>query len=154
MSDQADPGAAVEPGERARAVQAVEILLRVLRKAMDCFADDDIETILVFLTVAAASAGRHLRDPDLLEALSGDPLPDHLHQPISGRAVAASTGLPRETVRRRLDTLVAQGRLARDGRGVRTLSDTLTQRRNREFAHTLVQELRNASMRLSRFDQA
>ena len=142
----------VLPGERAKAVTALEVVLRILRKAVDCFPDDDLETILVFLTVAAASSASHLRDPALLASLDGSPLPDHLHKPISGRAVAHSTGLPRETVRRRIDALVASGRLTREARGVRTSTGVISRNQNLEFARFVINELNNAPARMSRFD--
>lgn len=142
----------IAPGERPMAIAAIEILLRTWRKGMECFPGDDLETILVFLTVASASAGRHLRDADVLAIVNERPLPDHLHRPISGRAVAESTGLPRETVRRKLEALVAEGRLVKDGRGVRTISGTLASHRNLEFARFLIQEFSAAPRRLARFD--
>ncbi|WGM46768.1 hypothetical protein KOAAANKH_01641 [Brevundimonas sp. NIBR10] len=137
--------------ERAQAISAIEILLRLVRKAHDCFEGDDVETILVILTVAAASAGKHLRDPELLEALKTHSLPDHLHQPTSGRSIADSTGLPRETVRRRLKALVEAGRLVKDARGYRTLSGMLTRNRNLEFSRFIIGELKAAPHKLDRF---
>ena len=119
---------------------------------MDCFPDDDLETILVYLTVAAASSSSYLRDPAILVHLEGVALPDHLHKPTSGRAVAEATGLARETVRRRIDALVASGRLVREARGVRTITDTINLNRNLEFARVLIHELTSASGRLGRFD--
>ena len=144
----------IGPGERIKAVAAMEVLLRIWRQAVDCFPEDDLETILVFLTVAAASTSSHLRDPDLIVELDGGPLPDHLHRPISGRAVAEATGLARETVRRRIDALVASGRLSRDSRGVRTISDTISHHRNLEFVRFVIRELSAAPSRLARFDPA
>ncbi len=146
--------AAVGPDERVKAIVSVEVLLRIMRKAKDCFPDDDLETILVYLTVAAASTGSHLRDAPLLESLDGGPLPDHLHRPTSARGVAQSTGLARETVRRRIAALVADGRLARDGRGIRTLTNTFSKNRNAEFARFLIHELATAQAKLARYDQA
>lgn len=84
--------------------------------------------------------------------LDDAPLPDHLHLPTSGRAVAEATGLARETVRRRIDALVASGRLARDSRGVRTISGTLANDRTLEFVRFLIRELTAASGRIGRFD--
>ena len=144
-------GTGVEAGERIKAVAAVEILLRIWRQTVDCFPDDDLETILVYLTVAAASTTSHLRDPELIAELDGGALPDALHRPTSGRAVAEATGLPRETVRRRLDALVVAGRLARDERGVRTISNTIMHDRNLEFVRFLIRELSVASTKLGRF---
>ncbi len=144
----------IGPRERFKAVAAIEVLLRVWRHAVECFPDDDLETILVYLTVAAASASSHLRDPELMTELNGGPLPDHLHRPTSGRAVAQATGLARETVRRRIDALVASGRLVRESGGVRTISDTLGRDRNLEFARVITRELIAAPDKLRRFDPA
>lgn len=141
----------VKPGERAKALVAVESLLRIARKAMDCFPEDDLETILVLLTVGAASSGSHLRDPAMVVQMDTTPVPDALHKPISGRAVAQSTGLPRETVRRRIDALVAAGRLTREPRGVRTSEGVLLKNRNLEFVRFLIQELNSSSVRMGRY---
>ena len=139
-------------GERVKAVVSVEVLLRILAKARECFPDDDLETVVVYLTVAAASAGSHLRDLGMLRSLEGGPLPDHLHRPTSARGVAQSTGLARETVRRRIAALVADGRLVREGRGVRTVTDTFNRNRNAEFLRFLTRELAGAQAKLARFE--
>jgi hypothetical protein len=141
----------VGPGERAMTLAALEVLLRIWRKAVDCFPDDDLETILVYLTVAAASSSSHLRDPAVTASMDTKALPDPLHMPTSGRAIAEATGLARETVRRRIETLVAAGRLARDARGVRTLSGTITHDQNLEFVRFLIREMNAASDRIRRF---
>ncbi|KQW82229.1 hypothetical protein [Brevundimonas sp. Root1279] len=146
-----DGEAEVKPGERARAVVAVESLLRIARKAMDCYPQDDLETILVLLTVGAASSGSHLRDPAMLAHMDTEPVPDAQHKPISGRAVAQSTGLPRETVRRRIDALVAAGRLTREPRGVRTSEGVLMKNRNLEFVRFVIQEMNSSAVRMGRY---
>lgn len=141
------------PSERAMAVAGVESFLRLLRHARDCFPQDDLETVAVYLTVAAASAGHALRNHALLVELAGGPLPDELQKPTSGRAIAAATGLPRETVRRKLNALVAEGRLVRENGSVRIPTDTLNRDNNRTFAARLVQELVGVSGRLERFSR-
>ena len=152
MVEDVQDQAVVLPGERAKTIAAMEILLRILRKAVDCYPDDDLETILIVLTVAAASTGQHLRDLAVLDLVADEPLPDHLHRPISGRAIAEASGLPRETVRRRLESLVASGRLIREPSGFRTRSGALTRGRTLEFARTLVHEMNGAAARIARFD--
>lgn len=142
----------VQPGERARALQAVEILLRMLRLAIDRFEGDDCETILVLLTVVAGSAAVNQRDEDVIQGLNAAPLSDEHLRPLSGRAIAASSGLPRETVRRRLEQLVAEGRLVRDERGYRMVFDPLSRGGNLEFGRALIRELEGAPRRLARFD--
>ncbi len=146
--------AVMRAGERAKTIAAFEVMLRILRKAVDCFPDDDIETVIVFMTVAAASTSRHLRDPAVLDYVDHEPLPDHLHRPTSGRAVAQASGLPRETVRRRIDQLVKSGLLTRDHGGVRTSSGLLNRDDLLEFARFTVQELSTVSARLGRFDRS
>jgi DNA-binding transcriptional regulator YhcF (GntR family) len=74
--------------------------------------------LVVFLTVATASVQRHVRRTDLSqqERGSGAMAPEDLGM-ISGRAVAEATGMPRETVRRMLVELVAEGLLVRRTQG-------------------------------------
>ena len=62
-------------------------------------------------------------------------------------------GLPRETVRRRINSLVEAGLLTRDGGGVRTSSGLLNRGRLMEFARFMAQELSAASSRLARYDK-
>jgi len=150
--DKTHDEAAVKPGERAQTLVALEILLRLMRKSVDCYPDDDLETIIVYLTVAVASSSQHLRDPAVLDIMADEPLPDHLHRPTSGRAVAQATGLARETVRRRIEQLVATGRLTRDSRGVRTSFGELTKGNNLEFVRFLIHEMNGAAGRIARFD--
>ena len=151
MEETEDDPQSVGSVERAKGIASIEILLRILRKAADCFEGDDLETVVVLLTVAAASSGKYLRDFGVLEALGTSPLPDHLLRPTSGRSIAESTGLPRETVRRRLQALVADGRILRDARGYRTLSGGMTMDRNMEFVRFMTAEMTAASQRLARF---
>lgn len=154
MDNTATPCAEISAGERAKTIVAFEAMLRILRKAADCFPDEDIETIIVFMTVATASTSRHLRDPAILDLVDQAPLPDHLHRPTSGRAVAEASGLPRETVRRRINDLVKAGLLKRDRGGVRTTSGLLNRADLLEFARFTVQELSTVSARLSRLDRS
>lgn len=147
-----EPQPVVLPGERAKTVQAVEVLLRMLRTALDCYPGEDIETVMVFLTVASGSAGQVLRDPEILRTIDDGPLPDALFRPISGRAIAASCGLPRENVRRRLDQLVAQGRVVREPQGYRLRSGAITEPGNLEFGRAIIRELESAPRRLARLD--
>ncbi len=106
---QPDPDPRVRPGERVRAFRAVEALLRLQRIVRDYFPNEDMESVTVFLTVAAGSVSVVDRSEEAHEILTRQPLPAEWFRPISGRAVAASCSLPRETVRRRLDHLVEAG---------------------------------------------
>lgn len=135
-----------EPAPRglvaANGLIAVEGLLRIMRAAGDTYGHD-YEAILIYWSVAIASVGRVLRSDDLnLLMESGGPLPEEAHHPVSARAIAEATGLPRETVRRKIAALVAAGHLAQDSRGVRTLPALIEQRGNKAFVVMAAREIR------------
>ena len=139
---------------RRKTVAASEGLLRVLRKAVECYGDD-LDCFVIYLAVAMASTGWTQRRPDLLAGLpSSGTLPDELHRPVSRRAIAASTGLPRESVRRKIAQLVEMGFLVEEPRGVRTRSGVILERSNTEFANTLIREMERSAAELARLDAA
>jgi hypothetical protein len=143
----------VRRGERAKGVAAIEALLRMLFLMRDCFPEDDLETVAVYLTVASASTGWSLRDLALLREIGPGPLPEGFQHPTSARAVAESAALPRETVRRKLRALVSAGRIVEDKAGFRIPSDAIDAGRNLEFCRRLVREIKAAPRRISSFDQ-
>jgi hypothetical protein len=112
----------------------IEGLLRIMRAAGDNYGHD-YEAILIYWSVVVASVGRYLRNADQAKLIEGGgaPLPPEEHHPISARAIAEATGLPRETVRRKIAALVADGFLAQDSRGVRSIPGILDQRDNSAF---------------------
>jgi len=120
-----------------------EGLLRVLRAAGDTYGHD-YEAILIYWSVVVASVGRLLRNDDQVKLIEGGggPLPPEEHHPVSARAIAEATGLPRETVRRKIATLVNDGYLAQDSRGVRTVPGLLDQRGNGLFVATASREIK------------
>jgi len=139
----------MKPEPMPRGIQAMnglivlEGLLRVMRAAGDTYGHD-YEAILIYWSVVVASVGRYLRNDDqtkLIE-IDGGPLPEEAHHPVSARAIAEATGLPRETVRRKIAALVAGGYLAQDSRGVRTLPGLLDQRGNAEVFAAAAREIR------------
>ena len=111
-----------------------EGLLRLMRAAGDTYGHD-YEAILIYWSVIVASVGRYLRNDDQVKLIEsgGAPLPAEEHHSISARAIAEATGLPRETVRRKIAAMVADGFLAQDSRGVRTIPGLLDQRDNGAF---------------------
>ncbi|MDB5459205.1 MAG: hypothetical protein JWO72_946 [Caulobacteraceae bacterium] len=126
----------------AQGLITVEGLVRIMRAAGDTYGHD-YEAILIYWSVALASVGRYLRSDDLITLIeSGSPLPEEAHHPVSARAIAEATGLPRETVRRKIAHLVAEGHLAQDSRGVRTFPPLLELRGNREFVQAAGREIR------------
>lgn len=81
--------------------------------------------LLVYLTVAVATIQRLVRGGGLSDELrAGAPLPKALQGGISRRAIADATGLPRETVRRHVAQLVAEGRLCEQRRGLVSVPPT------------------------------
>src|ERR1700759_3190021 len=120
-----------------------EGLLRVMRAAGDTYGHD-YEAILIYWSVIVASVGRYLRNDDQAKLIEsgGAPLPEEEHHPISARAIAEATGLPRETVRRKIAALVADGFLAQDSRGVRTKPGLMSQRDNAQFMLVATREVK------------
>jgi biotin operon repressor len=139
----------MKPEPLPRGIQAanglivLEGLLRIMRAAGDTYGHD-YEAILIYWSVVVASVGRYLRSVDQLKLIEsgGGPLPPEEHHPVSARAIAEATGLPRETVRRKIAALVAEGYLAQDSRGVRTLPGLLDQRGNGLFVAQTSREIK------------
>lgn len=145
----------VTPELRKKAVPACEVLLRLIRTITATQREDltDLETSVIYLAVACASVSGAMRDPAVLELLdAGQPIPDEARLPVSRRAIAESTGLPRETVRRKIAVLVEKGYLIEEDSGVRTPPDPILHHRNLEFVRELVHELERAPARLARYD--
>ena len=95
----------------AQGLITLEGLLRIMRAAGDAYGHD-YEAILIYWSIVLASVGRYMRADDLIVLIeSGGPLPEAEHHPVSARAIAEATGLPRETVRRKIAHLVAAGHL-------------------------------------------
>ena len=145
-----DPPLEVQPGERVQALRAVEILLRIQRMALDYFPGQDLETVAVLLTVAAGSLSPAHRSDQAQRIMDEEPLPTDWYRPISGRAVAASCGFPRETVRRRLEQLAEVGQIERVEGGYRLCKDSLSRGQNLAFVRALVHELEGAHRLLER----
>lgn len=142
-------GGSMKPEPLPRGIQAVnglivlEGLLRVMRAAGDTYGHD-YEAILIYWSVVVASVGRYLRNDDQTKLIEtgGAPLPVEEHHPVSARAIAEATGLPRETVRRKIAALVADGYLAQESRGVRTRPGLLDQRGNDHFISVAAREVK------------
>jgi hypothetical protein len=130
----------------ANGLIVIEGLLRIMRAAGDTYGHD-YEAILIYWSVVIASVGRILRSDDLTLLMeNGGPLPEEAHHPVSARAIAEATGLPRETVRRKIAVLVAAGHLAQDGRGVRTIPSLIDQRGNQAFVRLATREIKRMNV--------
>ncbi len=138
---------------RLKGIVVCEAVLRLMRLAVD-LVDDDLECVVVYLAVIAASTSHLLRDPENLALYSGDtPVPDDLRMGTTRRAIADSVGLPRETVRRKLAFLLEQGHIVeRDGL-VTTSGSVLDQRRNLEFLLGALAEFDRTAIQLKRADE-
>jgi hypothetical protein len=148
-----DQQPAVAQARRVKATLACMSLLRVLHGVMLWY-ERDLEAFMIYMAVACASVGAAMRDPEVaLRPNAGLP-PEASFRPVSRRAIAASTGLPRETVRRKIAQLVEQGHLVEERRGVRTRPGVLQERRNTDFAAMLIREIERSSTELARVDRA
>lgn len=137
------------PGFGLRSLAASEGFLRIAQAAVEQYGD--IEELVVYMAVLAAAAGAVSRDPALAARFGGkEPIPEQYLRSVSARAVALSTGLSRETARRKLAKLVADGHLVRTGSGIRPPRDVMTQRGNMKFARLIVAEILHTAKRIDR----
>ncbi len=153
MPEQISQRPAVDQVFRVKAALASMSLLRVMHEAVRSY-DGDLEAFVIYVAVASGSFGGALRDPDVvLQPLDAPPPPDSAFRPVSRRAIAASTGLPRETVRRKIAQMIERGHLVQERGGVRARSGVLGERRNAEFAAVLIREIERSSAELARVDR-
>lgn len=76
--------------------------------------------LLILIATTTGNVQRAVRPDALPEVLRGStPLPPELIVPMSRRAIARVTGIPKETVRRHVDSMVRRGILLSMPRGVR-----------------------------------
>jgi hypothetical protein len=76
--------------------------------------------LLILVATTTGNVQRSLRPEQLQEAFRGSkPLPPELVVPMSRRGIARATGLPTETVRRHVGSMVARGILVSTPKGVR-----------------------------------
>jgi hypothetical protein len=135
---------------RRQTFAASEALLRILHAAVLNYGSD-VESFIVYLAITCACVGGAIRNPDLaVRPPPVGPMPQDWYRPVSRRAIAASTGLPRETVRRKVQQFLEAGLLERDGMGVRIPRRLLEDTRNRDFARTMIREFGRAAEELER----
>ena len=136
-----------------KALTACLSLARILQKAVECY-EGDLESCAIYIAVACASLSGAYRDPEVLaQPADSGPVADSLHRPVSRRAIAAATGLPRETVRRKIAQLVDEGHLSEGPKGVRTRGGVLGERRNTEFCAALIREFQRTAADLGRIER-
>lgn len=135
---------------RRKTYLATESLLRILHKAVDTYGAD-VESTIVYMAITCASVGGAMRNPDLCaNPPPAGPMPESMYRPVSRRAIAASTGLPRETVRRKVAQFLDRGLLVSERSGVRIRSKLLEDPMHREFAMTLLREFARTAEEMER----
>lgn len=139
---------------RLKGVVVCDALLRLCRAIFDMYGPD-LERFVVYMAVVSAGASRMQRDPELRARYGGqEPLPDEHRSAISRRAIAESVGLPRETVRRKIAALIADGHLVEVGNLVKARAPVMEQGRNLEFVLTVIREFERTSAELRRADES
>ena len=123
----------VEPNFRATAYSMVNCFVNQQRVWMETMRMGPA-TLLIYMIVTLAAVQKVTRLPEIPEELRGlNPLPPDMVGCISRRAVAASSGIPREQVRRIINELLESGRLIPAGRNaVRVPRDNA---RGESFVH-------------------
>ncbi len=116
------PDAAMPKNLRLKGLIVCEALSRLCRLMTDNF-DCDLECFACYLAVISANVGRFARDPANIS--DDQPLGEEERLPVSRRAIAASVGLPRETVRRKLSELIEKGHLYEVRGGLRAVGPVL-----------------------------
>jgi hypothetical protein len=136
---------------RRRTYVCCESVLRIMHDAVGLYRAD-LEAFVIFLAVTCASFGGAFRDSELM---SNPPPPGRRlgaqhYRAVSRRAIAASTGLPRETVRRKIASFIDEGLLIAHGSYVRIPPDLLENDRLREFARMMAAEFTRTAAQLER----
>ena len=85
----------------------------------------DLTTAIVYTAVVQANVREIWNDPVLNRQYADTPPPDALRRPISISAIAASLGLPRETVRRHIGKMLKEGSIVKRDGGVIVPLETL-----------------------------
>lgn len=97
---------------------SAEYLLRTLRNLGPAF-NFDYERAIIVLSVTMANTQHLMNAPELLADYADmrTVIPAELQRPVTRLAITRATGLPRETVRRKVASLIDEGLLVEDERG-------------------------------------
>lgn len=102
---------------RALGIYSMEYLLRTLRNLGPIF-NFDYERAIIALSVTMGNVQHLVNSPDLEPyADLSTIIPPELQRPVTRLAITRATGLPRETVRRKVAALIEAGVLIKDQRG-------------------------------------
>ena len=135
----------IPAGMRAHAYAGVELMLDMIYTARQRM-PIDLESLLIYLTISEATMRPLLLDPSTPpEALELAEPPEEFRGSITRLLVAHRLGMPRETVRRKVQKLIKLGVIREDDEGrVRT---------TRNFADPLIQSwVRDSFMTVQRYE--
>lgn len=138
-----DPGPTVRdhPYSRAIAYFVTEFILRSAEGVSRTY-DHDYEAAVIFLTISNRNSEKAMTDPKLRELYGSYKTtvpPEHTLY-ISRMALARATGLPRETVRRKVAKLIEKGWVIETKEGLRARPDL---NRHPEYIATLEPQAQN-----------
>ncbi len=121
-----EPGPSVRdhPSSRAIAHFVGEYILRSAESVSQIFGHD-YEAAIIFMSISNRNADKVMNDPKLREIYGSyqTPIPQEHALLISRMALARATGLPRETVRRKVAKLLARGWIIELPGGLRARPD-------------------------------
>ena len=106
------------PHSRVIAHSIAEFVLRCAETMEGSF-NNDYEMTLLFLAISTRNEHHVMNDPELRARYASfdEVIPPSLYTPVSRLALARSTGMPRETVRRKIAKMIELGVVVEDERG-------------------------------------
>ncbi|MBS0472245.1 MAG: hypothetical protein JSR60_14330 [Proteobacteria bacterium] len=118
------PSARDHPHSRAIAHFITEFILRCAHTISGAF-QNDYEAAILFLTISNRNSEKVMSDPALRQRYGSytATIPDEHVLLINRMALARATGLPRETVRRKVGRLVEKGWVIEQAGGLRIRPD-------------------------------
>ncbi len=138
-----EPGPTVRdhPYSRLIAFYVTEFILRSAENIAQVY-ENDLEAALIFLTISNRNSEKAMHDPKLREIYGSynTTIPPEHTLLISRMALARATGLPRETVRRKVAKLVANGWVLEVPGGLRARPDL---NRHAEYIRSLEPQAQN-----------
>jgi hypothetical protein len=142
--------AATQKNLRLKGLIVCEAISRLLRLISDNF-DCDIDCFACYMAVISANLGRMRREPGALS--DEEPPIDDARLPVSRRAIAASVGLPRETVRRKVIELIQKGHLVEVRGGLKAVAPVLEHANNLHIVLTAVRTFERTAAELKASDE-
>lgn len=115
-----------EPYSRLIAHSIAEFVLRCAETMEGSF-NNDYEMTLLFLAISTRNEHHVMNDPELRARYASfdEVIPSSLYTPVSRLALSRSTGLPRETVRRKVAAMIEMGVVVEDKRGGLCIRQTI-----------------------------